>query len=693
MASLDQPRPFEPHLEGLRGLAVLLVVLFHTAPGALPGGFIGVDIFFVLSGYLIGGGLAREAAAGSVDWKGFYFRRARRILPAMTLMLVTLWVGALFVLDDQAFKELGAQVLSSGIWATNLLLWHESGYFDAAAQTKPLLHLWSLSIEEQCYLAAPALFWLAARWWSDKTPEQRLKRMWLLIGAIAAISLAACLLLARFDRAAAFYLMPTRSWELAAGALLGISKSRNYRASLMPSGAGAGGLAMAVLVAYALAWRSWTPFPSIWAVPVVCASVLLIGRGCESVALRSSALRGLGRVSYAWYLWHWPVMVLAQQALAGWPSLRDLAVSLGGAEHAEVAVRALAACLALALAWMSTLYVEEPLRRQGSRTLGMRLAMVFTMALSPAVLAVTDGNPMREASIHTDEALWRSQGRWTDPACLAAYSLPADRSAGTGKNPDWYCLGDPRSADVLVLGDSHANQLVPGLREAMPGAKVAMLGYTACPPVPGVSSHEQGYSDGCREANARILAQLHAGIKARLVVLAARWPIYITGKGFGPSFGTHWLVESPDGLHEADAVRRGLEDLIHQLQAPGREIVLVGPTPELDFLPDSCLGKHDVLKGENGALIRRDGQPCAMSAAAVNARGESSRVLLRQVGLELGAEFADPSKVLCADGWCAVDDAQGLRYRDANHLSLRGSALLVEGLMRRGFFGAGVSDR
>lgn len=672
---------------------MLLVVLFHAASDVVPGGFIGVDIFFVLSGYLIGGGLACEAAAGSVDWKGFYLRRARRILPAMTLMLVALWVGALFILDDQAFKELGAQVLSSGIWATNFLLWHESGYFDAAAQTKPLLHLWSLSIEEQCYLAAPALFWVAARWWGDKTPAQRFRRMWLLFGAIAAISLAACLLLARFDRAAAFYLMPTRGWELAAGALLGIDRGRRGRARLQPSGARAGGVAMAVLVAYALAWRDWMPFPSIWSVPVVCASVLIIGRGSGCAALCSPALRGLGRVSYAWYLWHWPVMVLAQQALAGWPGLRDLMASLGGAAHTEVAVRALAACFALALAWMSTLYIEEPLRRCSGRTLGVRLAMVFTMALSPAVLAVTDGNPMREASIHTDEALWRSEGHWTDPACLAAYSLPADRSAGTGKNPDWYCLGDPRSADVLVLGDSHANQLVPGLQQAMPEAKVAMLGYTACPPVPGVTSHEQGYADGCREANARILAQLQAGIKARVVVLAARWPIYVTGKGFGPSFGTHWLVESPEGLHEADAVRRGLVDLIHLLQIPGREIVLMGPTPELDFLPDSCLGKHDLLRGEDGALIRRDGQPCAMPAAAVSTRGGSSRALLRQVALEQGALFVDPAQVLCADGWCAVDDPLGLRYRDANHLSLRGSVLLVDGLMRGGFLDAGKSDQ
>ena len=510
-------------IDGLRALAVTGVVLYHAGVRALAGGFVGVDVFFVISGYLIGAHVYREAREGSFSLARFYQRRAKRILPALLLVLWFCYVAGMLLLTPADLKVLAQYALTTIGSASNVLASRRFDYFAKAAIENPLLMTWSLGVEEQFYVGFPLLM-MALAWWvrRRKTEAERERRMWMGVAAgMALLSLGLSVWMTSHARMQAFFLLPARGWELAVGVWMamyeageGGSAGTLYGGARLKEMRGAAGLAM--VVGAMLSYGPATVFPGMGALLPVAGTALVLsapGAWGNRRLLGSAALRWVGLLSYSWYLWHWPLLSFASIAVAG-----PLRV---GTALAVVLV-------ALGVAWMSYRWVEQPFRRSLRKPwpLLWRYAAVCALLALPAVMMKrTGGLP----------------GRYPAVSAQAAELMldPEPCFGGERPNAAEVCLPklDGRAA-VALLGDSHAAALAPELRELAGAAQRRLLTVThvSCPPVLGVvrqSVDVRGDGECARftEAAVRMLSE---DASVQTVVLAALWagPVY-DPPGFG----------------------------------------------------------------------------------------------------------------------------------------------------------------
>jgi peptidoglycan/LPS O-acetylase OafA/YrhL len=431
---------YRPDIDGLRAVAVLAVVAYHAWPQALGGGFIGVDVFFVISGFLI----TRILLAPGFSFASFYARRVRRIFPALLIVLAaTLALGASFLPTDN-LRNLLAHTIGGGLFVANFVAYQDAGYFSGASDLKPLVHLWSLGVEEQFYLAWPLLVWLAVR-----------KRV--LMPAMALMAFASFALFVWLSDAnprAAFYLSPSRFWELLAGAML-------VRTSVPARWAGAAAATgLALIAASALLISSETEFPgALMLVPTLGACLIVASPGDHAAGrlLSSRGAVAIGLISYPLYLWHWPLLSLLRNFDRAPPAL-----AIG-------AVVALSFVLA-ALTWR---VVERPL-------VGLRLRPVAAGLASTMLAAVALGAVAYEAAPAESNEL-------ANAACKSRYPY---QPSGL-----WFCrLSKDAAPTVLVLGDSHANHLYDGLTEVLPDDAVLAIG--ACMPTIGLVYPERSDAGG-----------------------------------------------------------------------------------------------------------------------------------------------------------------------------------------------------
>ena len=336
-------------IDGLRAIAVLLVVGYHAAPRWIPGGFVGVDVFFVISGFLITGIIVRDVGAGKFSFAGFYARRCRRILPALAIVLAAVWLIGWRTLLSTEFDELGRDLVAAATFTTNIVLWHQAGYFATAAAFKPLLHLWSLGVEEQFYLVWPALLVYAMR---------RGLSLRCSIAIAALLSFVLNAFASGHHAELTFYLLPTRFWELLIGAWLvpvcGLAGSVAIRRAAISQTIA--GLAVAAIVGSALLVDSAAPFPG-WraAIPAVSAAALIaVGRDAwlGRVALSSRIPVLIGLISYPLYLWHWPLLSFAR---------------ITEEHNVAPSIRAGLVALSFTLAWLTWKFIERPVREQAVR--------------------------------------------------------------------------------------------------------------------------------------------------------------------------------------------------------------------------------------------------------------------------------------------------------------------------------------
>jgi peptidoglycan/LPS O-acetylase OafA/YrhL len=485
---------YRPHIDGLRAIAVSLVVLFHAYPSAFPGGFIGVDIFFVISGYLITGIIARDVRAGHFDLVGFYARRARRIFPALLIVLAaTLVVGYRWMLPD-AYRQLGIDAVASAAFSANIALMLQSGYFDVESAKKPLLHLWSLGIEEQFYLFWPLALMLSARLGAN------LFRASLLLGLA---SFALNLALTGPHPIAAFYLPVTRAFELFAGAVLALGwreapegKWHDFRA-----------LAGAALIGLSVAlFDNTVPFPGWRAVLPVVGTMLMLSApgawGCRYI-LSSRPMVGIGLISYPHYLWHWPLLVYF--AMIKTSSLTEIE-------------RGLIIGLSLLMAWATHRLIELPIRFGRGRPLKTRGLVAGMVAIAAAGIIVvrSDGFDGRLppqvraiASIRTNGSGWRVG------ECLLDLSQKTDYAET--------CVDHGKRPMVFLWGDSTAGALLPGLRRAQETREFGIAQFTASSCVPDLDG-----PPNCRENNARVL-EIAAKMDPEVVLLHAYWGLNFDG--------------------------------------------------------------------------------------------------------------------------------------------------------------------
>jgi len=525
-----KPIHYRPDIDGLRAFAILPVLLYHAGVPGFSGGFIGVDIFFVISGFLITSILVREFQSNSYSIGDFYERRIRRIFPALlVVVLAVLLVGPLVLLPSQ-LEVLPREVLASLFFIANIVLWRDAGYFAPDAEAKPLLHMWSLGVEEQFYIFCPLLIWLVLRYGFQKRV--------LLVGLAAAASFVLCIYFSAFKPSASFYLLPFRAWELLAGSLLavaggstimGADARRLWREAL----AWVGLLALFLPVFF---YDSSMVFPGYAAAaPVLGSALVLAVAPGTSVGriLSSKALIFIGGISYSLYLWHWPVMVYGH--------------ALGfdkGPLH-----RVMLIIISLALGYVSTRWIEGPTRsrqRFPTKSLlkitGVGTAIIALMAMSyvrlPVWARLADAQTVRYDAARFDVSPNREK-------CHRGQGLPA---------PETSCVLGGAHAHVAVWGDSHGVELAQALSEI--GTPVWQITYSACAPALGWPS--KAIVPDCERHNEDVADFLRSSEEIRTVVMVGYYSSSIDGK---------------DGMLER------FQETASLLADAGKRVVVVGPSP------------------------------------------------------------------------------------------------------------------
>ncbi len=633
---------YRADIDGLRGIAVIAVVAFHAFPAYFPGGFIGVDVFFVISGYLISGIILRQLQRSSFAYTQFYVRRVLRIFPALTIVLAaSLLLGTLVLLPDE-LAELGKHVASASVFASNFTLWQETGYFNRAAEAKPLLHLWSLGVEEQFYLIWPLL--LLMLW---KPPRHNLA---LRVFLLTVTSFALALVVGPIDSPANFYLPFTRFWELGLGCLLAVAMHSNALRSRwsaashslsdrMHSALAVTGVGMIAVAMFTL--DRHTPFPGAAALlPTIGTACVILARSGTWFAahvLASGGLLKAGLISYPLYLWHWPLLSFAAILESGEP---------------RISVRVVAIMASVGLAWLTFEYIERPVRARRHGRDALALVIVLVVLGGAGLFVYTrEGLPGR---YDLDVSAFHAEPR-TDPRCLDQFGADANfnycKSTRSGTPPQ-----------VVFLGDSRAQAVYEGVAaRTEPHRALALLARGGCPPLLQVELHYIA-EEGCSKAWATF-ARYVAATKPDVVVLV--------GGGsdlFDPSVAELEATGGWRGNRQA-AFKHGLRQLIVALQQTSR-VIYVNQFPQFETAP-SCFLRR----------IRLPGTHCAptLDRERVEARTASYDQIIGELRAELpGLHVVDARAALCEPTRCSQRLPSGeIIYSDEFHLSAAGGRLFV----------------
>ncbi|MEO5830576.1 MAG: acyltransferase family protein [Rhodanobacter sp.] len=628
-------------IQALRGLAVLLVVLQHARAGFIGAGWLGVDMFFVISGFLITQMLTRDIEHGRFHFATFYFRRAKRLLPAAYVTFAATAGAAFFVLDASEWQDFTGQLAGAVSFTGNFVLLQQTGYFSGAAALKPLLHVWSLAVEEQYYLLLPAALLLIPR------------RGWFSCSLLVLVaSFALCVVLSYQEPEAAFYLLPTRAWELAIGSIAALSgaptpRRRRLVAWLFLPALGA----LFVVPAWPL------PAPGFVNIAIVCAATLVvIMRQHPELQDRPvpNALAVVGDASYSLYLVHWPIFALLNNVYAGDPSF--------GAP--SPAIQAGATALALLLGFALYRSVELPVRRlelhSPWRWFLATLVASLCLALVPFTLAARNRTgASRQPAV--DYAWLRRDNVGFDAVCDGYQRLEYTMRCSNAAHPA-----------TMIWGDSFAMHLVPGLAATMPGG-VLQATKSACGPLLGVAQiyrvYTREFAERCLTFNDSVLAYLAAHPEIRTVVLSS--PFY---EYFDPArrmlhvANGQARMEAPD----ADTALVALADTIGRIRALGRRVVIVAPPPGDGFDYTHCLERRARNRTLFGRFIN-----CEIPLAQYHASKRQVLAFLQRIRTQANVTVVSFDPFLCDAKACRTELNGTFLYRDDGHLSYDGSVLLA----------------
>jgi len=630
---------YRPDIDGLRAIAVLAVVGVHAFPHWFKGGFIGVDIFFVISGFLISTIIFGSLEGEGFSYRTFYARRIRRIFPALTAVLAATLAFGWYVLLSFEWEQLGKHVAAGAAFVSNFAFWSEAGYFDNAAETKPLLHLWSLAVEEQFYIVWPLLLGLAWR--------RRWKPL-VLVGVVAALSFGINVFTVRSHPSAAFYLPASRFWELMLGGMLAYAAM--HRPQWLARGRDLQSVLGLLLIALALVLiRSDSAFPGGWALLPTLGAFFCIAAGPAALMnrklLASRVLVWFGLISYPLYLWHWPLLVYARILEDGTPNRR---------------IRALAVVASIALAWLTYRFVERPVRRSDHR--GVLYALVIAM-VALALLGLM-ANTQRLSARLGDPNIGRVV------AAIKDWSYPDGLEPAKVNGEKVYRIGDG-GRPVLFFGDSHAEQYGPRAVElAEAGPDPLRTTYFAtwggCPPIPGVFIDVNVACDQRRGEMIRFAL----GSEIDSVVIGGCWNCYFIEQAKpNPALGENESYYFRDGntrhyFRGGDGVERAiaaLEALLKQLSARKKVYLLLDNPSGPEFDPKRLLQGGSRL-GQMSAAQMTPTAPWPPEQKELNRR-------LREVAQRSGAIVIDPVPALCKDDQCIRTTPDGTPiYKDSDHL-------------------------
>jgi peptidoglycan/LPS O-acetylase OafA/YrhL len=615
---------YRSEIDGLRTLAIAPVVLFHAGFGVFGGGYVGVDVFFVISGYLITGIIAEEMRAGRFRISTFYERRIRRILPCFFVVLIAAAVAAAVLFLPRDFDAFAKSAVAAILFASNFKFWREAGYFDAAANTKPLLHTWSLAVEEQFYIFFPVALWCLYRW----AP----RRIFHVLVPVALASLALSLWTTTRAPVFNFFLAPTRIWALFTGGFVALGLFPELKARAVREILALLGLALIAVAVFA--YGPDTPFPGAAALPPVLGAALILYAAEGTAVGRLLSLPPIvfiGLISYSLYMWHWPIIVFTEYArlerLSGWSSAAAVAASV----------------LAATLSWH---FIERPFRSKsasgdplvsrraifGAAAVAMPLAVLLGVAghlshgwpgrFPPEVRALADAakdySPKRQQCHSTETRIVAPE-----KSCAFGAAVP------------------PRYA---IWGDSHAVELAYALGElaAKHDAAIIQLSSSACPPTIG---YDPAKRPGCDARNRAVLGYLTASRDIGTVFLSSRY-----------AAGT---------AAEQAALGAGLGRAVAALEGAGKRVVLIYPTPRPPTVIPNALARY--------RLSGRD--PASLTIDEAAFEHDMAGALAALDGVDPGGPVirVKPTDTLC-DGTACQTYADGAAlYFDDIHLSLAGA--------------------
>lgn len=616
---LSHPK-YRPDIDGLRAIAVLSVVAFHAFPASIQGGFVGVDIFFVISGFLISSIIFGSLEKNSFSFKEFYIRRVNRIFPALTLVLVATWAFGWFSLYADEYMQVGKHVAGGAAFLSNFVLLGEVGYFDNSAETKPLLHLWSLGIEEQFYLAWPLMVWAAWKF--------RINGL-ILILLVGGASFALNISDVKIDPVATFYSPQTRFWELLVGSLLaylvmfkpGVSRSLGEsNVSVACNFISTAGMIL-IIGAFALTTKN-DQFPGWWAVLPTVGTALIIAAGPNAwlnrTLLSTRALVWIGLISFPLYLWHWPILTFARIINSGVPPIE---------------VRTAAIAVSIGLAWLTYRILEIPLRNTLStaRAPALLVGMVAVgaagyMTYSHEGIAnravVTDARAVNDQFIATTG--WKYARNET---CLNRYQF-ADAST----LPWWFCSTNrDEPPSIVILGNSYANHLYPGIIHAVPDAVTLSIG--TCDPGDSINSEVLGNPcslDRPKRQNEFIDDVIKKSNSVKTVIIS----------------GLSWVRD--------DEYTSAFISRISSMEKMGIKVVIFVPHLMLGYNPRACFARPFKTPDQSCQVPAEERQRLLDSFARFKG------LVSEKVSSVL---FFDQNDTFCSDGSCSlvIDDLPAFR--------------------------------
>jgi len=644
---------YRPEIDGLRAIAVLAVIFYHTNVPGFSGGFVGVDIFFVISGFLITSIILKDIQEEKFSIARFYERRIRRIFPALFPVLAfTLVLGA-YLFDEQPFIDLGKTIAATTLFSSNILFWHQAGYFATPSLQKPLLHTWSLAVEEQFYIFFPLALVLIHKYLKSRYFPV------ILIGL--AISLGLSIYGVYHFADATFYLVPTRAWELLVGSILALKLLPNPSHVWLRNLLSITGIA---LIIYSIGFYSEAMlFPGHNAIaPVLGAGVIIYsckGEGTSIVnkLLSVRPLVFIGLISYSLYLWHWPFVAFTKYLMFR---------PFNGFERASIILAS------LAVSTLSWKYIEQPFR--GQQMLLPDRTKLFAVSGVVMIIAVSVGGvinllgglpgridllyPNIKTSTSKTYLGWNKEDEFKkqlDRKNIALVIPPV-----IGKNNS--------TPQFILWGDSHAYALKDGISFIAKKHDVSgfLANYARCAPILSVDRMDTPENESI--VNQKILTLIKAHPSIRTVILSARWAWYFSGCGYKEEGGAFQLkgVDGIKGRSNYEQLREGLSRTVHALHAMGCRVVLVSDVPEIGYDVPRLYSIH-----ERFHVPLNEARP---TIAEYNKRQHDAQSVLNELAQLPGVTLIHPeSRMFDDNGRARIISNGELLYWDHSHLSTYGA--------------------
>ena len=652
---------YRPDIDGLRAIAVLAVVAFHAFPGWLRGGFTGVDIFFVISGYLISSIIFENLDNKTFTFSDFYSRRITRIFPALITVLVFCYAVGWFVLLADEYQQLGKHIVAGAGFISNFILWQEVGYFDNLAETKPLLHLWSLGVEEQFYIFWPLLLWLYAK-----------KSANWLVPSITVALISFCFNIEKInsDPIAAFYSPQARYWELMVGGILAWATLYKRSLNSLPTKLGwfrdkshfnssealnsLASLLGVVLITFGFfGIHKGLNFPGVWALIPVIGAALILWAGPNAwinrIFLSNKLITWFGLISYPLYLWHWPLLAFGRIYLGEFP---NKVIRLG------------LVLLSIVLAWLTYRFIERPIRFEWKSNFKV-IILIICMA---ATALVAYGTFIYEGLLFRALAKQSLAFQYSEeiPGYITC-AMKSDFKKFLPNDIDLnYCVVNKhKSPNAIIIGDSHAEDKFHGLVRTDQQHEWMLMGNSNCPPVLGIQLY--GEQKACKRKFEFIYSYLenNPGIKD---VAISFYGVYFRRENYsGEEFKNELSKEffAKESSHGAldywqKSFYAGLDLSIHKLIANGKRVTLIIDVPEMPASPRDCIRSPHIACQLDKESVLKSQQDARQMIAQLQKSNPKLRVY-------------DPSELLCRDGICSFKLNETILYRDSHHLTLGGS--------------------